>query len=144
MKKDELNQYDDVKQQLDYLVWSIKKDEMELSRWLEGELSQIEIENNFRLDDLENNIQNKKENMNQLMKKEREFYLKIEALEGIEKTIAKMKYIEKLGLREIAERLQYSDTYIRQKNAQILDKINFLDRYIEKARLKKSDDKKNY
>ena len=144
MKKDELNQYDDVKQQLDYLVWSIKKDEMELSRWLEGELSQIEIENNFRLDDLENNIQNKKENINQLMSKEREFYLKIEALEGIEKTIAKMKYIEKLGLREIAERLQYSDTYIRQKNAQILDKINFLDRYIEKARLKKSDDKKNY
>ena len=144
MKKDELNQYDDVKQQLDYLVWSIKKDEMELSRWLEGELSQIEIENNFRLDDLENNIQNKKENINQLMSKEREFYLKIEALEGIEKTIAKMKYIEKLGLREIAERLQYSDTYIRQKNAQILDKINFLDRYVEKARLKKSDDMKNY
>ncbi|MHC9001029.1 hypothetical protein [Enterococcus bulliens] len=137
MKKDELNQYDDVKQQLDYLVWSIKKDEMELSRWLEGELSQIEIENNFRLDDLENNIQNKKENINQLMSKEREFYLKIEALEGIEKTIAKMKYIEKLGLREIAERLQYSDTYIRQKNAQILDKINFLDRYVEKAGLKK-------
>lgn len=144
MKKDELNQYDDVKQQLDYLVWSIKKDEMELSRWLEGELSQIEIENNFRLDDLENNIQNKKKNINRLMSKEREFYLKIEALEGIEKTIAKMKYIEKLGLREIAERLQYSDTYIRQKNAQILDKINFLDRYVEKARLKKSDDMKNY
>ena len=144
MKKDELNQYDDVKQQLDYLVWSIKKDEMELSRWLEGELSQIELENNFRLDDLENNIQNKKENINQLMSKEREFYLKIEALEGIEKTIAKMKYIEKLGLREIAERLQYSDTYIRQKNAQILDKINFLDRYVEKAGLKKSDDMKKY
>lgn len=138
MKKDELNQYDDVKQQLDYLVWSIKKDEMELSRWLEGELSQIKIENNFRLDNLENNIQNKKENINQLMSKEREFYLKIEALEGIEKTIAKMKYIEKLGLREIAERLQYSDTYIRQKNAQILDKINFLDRYVEKAGLKKA------
>lgn len=144
MKKDELNQYDDVKQQLDYLVWSIKKDEMELSRWLEGELSQIEIENNFRLDDLENNIQNKKENINQLMSKEREFYLKIEALEGIEKAIAGMKYIEKLGLREIAERLQYSDTYIRQKNAQILDKINFLDRYVEKAGLKKSDDMKKY
>ena len=43
-----------------------------------------------------------------------------------------MKHIEKLTLEKIAEELNYSFSYIRQKHAAIVKTLKFLDKFIER------------
>lgn len=127
-----LKDYQELEEQILYLKWNLNKSKLELSRWVNGDLSEVRIEKNSRSASLEDNIEKIKKEIALLENQRTEMIQLISSFKGVENDIVRLKYIEGLNLEEIAEEVGYSPSYIRKKHADIRGKLDFLDDYESK------------
>lgn len=103
-------------------------------RWEEGDLINVKLTRESKganveeaLDKLENELKFKEEMKASLI-------LLINTFKGKENKILKMKYVDGKSLEDVAEELNYSSGYIRQKHAELRKRLDFLDDWEETKR----------
>lgn len=121
--------YKEQEQQISYLKWSLTKSELELERWVYGDLATLNIEKNSRSSILEKNIKRMNQEIERLEQNKRAVKQFIDNLEGIENEIVKLKYIDGMTLEEIAQTTKYSFSYIRQKHSNIRKLTSLVNEY---------------
>lgn len=124
-----LKDYKEQVQQISYLKWSLTKSELELERWIYGDLATLNIEKNSRSSILEKNIKRMNQEIERLEKNKQAVKQFIDNLEGIENEIVKLKYIDGMTLEEIAQTTKYSFSYIRQKHSNIRKLTSLVNEY---------------
>ena len=124
-----LKDYKEQEQQISYLKWSLTKSELELERWIYGDLATLNIEKNSRSSILEKNIKRMKQEIERLEKNKQAVKQFVDNLEGIENEIVKLKYIDGMTLEEIAQTTKYSFSYIRQKHSNIRKLTSLVNEY---------------
>lgn len=124
-----LKDYKEIEGQIEYLKWNLNRSELELIRWVEGDLVNVKLEKNSRSSNLENDIEKLKAEIERLEQNKKEVVQFIETFEGVENQIIKLKYIDGQTLEEIAEEIGYSASYVRKKHSEIKNLINFINKY---------------
>lgn len=124
-----LKDYKEIEGQIEYLKWNLNRSELELIRWVEGDLVNVKLEKNSRSSNLENDIEKLKSEIERLEQNKKEVIQFIETFEGVENQIIKLKYIDGHTLEEIAEEIGYSASYVRKKHSEIKNLINFINKY---------------
>lgn len=122
-----LLEYQELDEQIYLLKWKIKKSELELSRWVEGDLANIKLKKDSLASNLEKNIERDIELLNQKEKSMKSLMDMISKFKGLDNKILKMKYINGMSLKDIAEELNYSYQHIMNKHAQIVKVIHFFE-----------------
>lgn len=124
-----LLEYQQLEEDIALLRWKIKKAELELERWLDPyDLGRIKLTNESKSAQLEKNIARLKAFLNEKELIMESFMIMIDRFEGIDNKILKMKYIQGLTLREIAEELNYSYQYIMNRHARLIKTIQFIEK----------------
>lgn len=116
------------------MKWNINKTKLELIRWEEGDLKDVKLTRESQganveesLERLENELKFKEEMKSSLV-------LLINTFKGNDNQILKKKYVEGKSLECVAEELNYSSGYIRQKHAELRKRLDFLDDWEETKR----------
>ncbi|WP_143352929.1 hypothetical protein [Enterococcus villorum] len=135
MKFKWLKDYRELDEQIFYLKWSLNKSELELARWIEGDLSTLCLKDNGRVPSLKEKIQNTRQEINLLDEQKKEMLAILETFKGIDNQIVKMKYIDGMKLEDIAEKIDYTVSYVRQRHAGIRKTLKFLDEYEQREKL---------
>lgn len=124
-----LKDYQELEEQILYYKWNLNKSKLELNRWINGDLSNVRLNNKSRSSSLEEKIEKISNELTLLNQDKEEMLLLIQTFKGLENEIVRMKYIEGMKLEEIAEEVGYSESYVRKKHAEIRGKLDFLDEY---------------
>lgn len=130
-----LKDYKEIEKQIDYLTWNLTRSELELIRWIEGDLVNVQLEKNSRSSNLENDIEKLKIEIERLEQNKKEILRFIETFDGVENQIIKLKYIDGMTLEEIAEKIGYSASYVRKKHSDIRNLIKFMGDYSRSTEL---------
>lgn len=124
-----LKDYQDLENQILYMKWNLNKSKLELNRWIYGDLSDVRLNENSRSSSLEENVKKMKHELILLETQKTELMVLINSFEGLENEIVRLKYIEGCTLDQIAEKIGYSDSYVRKKHAEIRRTLQFIDDY---------------
>ncbi|MYL56352.1 hypothetical protein GLW20_02405 [Virgibacillus halodenitrificans] len=124
-----LKDYQKLCNEIDYLEFSLDRNETELKRWSEGDLFNVRLNENSIASGLEETI----ERINKEIKIKEEQRDKlihlVNTFKGLDHKILKMKYVDGLTLESIAEELKYSAGYIYKKHAEIMRMLKFVDNF---------------
>lgn len=120
-----LRDYQKLVEDIAYLEFSLEKTEIELKRWVEGDLQGIKLQHDSLGAKVEENIEEIKRELK--FKREQMFKLVqlIETFKGLDHKVLKMKYIDGMTLENIAHDLGYSAGYIYKKHAEIIRIIKY-------------------
>lgn len=122
-----LLEHKELEEEIHILEWKIKRSELELSRWVEGDLVDVKLDKDSLSSNLEKNIERDKNLLEQKEKDLESLMMMINRFKGLDNQILKLKYIDNLTLKEIAEELGYSYSYIMAKHAQLVRVIKFVE-----------------
>lgn len=122
-----LLEYQELYEEIDLLDWKIKKSELELTRWVEGDLSNVTLERDSLSSSLEKNIERDKELLSYKEQSMESLMVMINRFKGIDNKILKMKYVDGITLDVVAEELNYSSSYIYKKHAELVRTIKFIE-----------------
>lgn len=121
--------YQKLTQDIEYLEYKLDREETELDRWVSGDLAGVKLHPDAipakleeRIATLKKDITFKKNQLNKLIKL-------VDTFKGLENRILKLKYIDGMTLESIAEKLNYSSSYIYKKHAEIIKRIKFADNF---------------
>ena len=117
-----------LKEEIETIQWKIRKCESELDRWLVGgDLSSVRITSGSRSSRLEEEIQDLNDYLEALVASEKRLIKMVSRFKGLDNKIIKMKYIDGMALKEIAQELNYSYQYIVNKHSAIVSTIKFIE-----------------
>ena len=123
-----LQEYQKLDEEIEVLKWKIRKSEMELDRWYDTrDLGKVKITNESIASHLEENIKRDQAFLGEKELAMKALIIMIERFKGLDNQILKMKYINGMTLREIAEELNYSYSYIMAKHASMVKMIKFVE-----------------
>ncbi|NKC66770.1 hypothetical protein [Vagococcus fluvialis] len=128
MKYQWLKDYKTIEEQIEYLKWNLNRSELELIRWVEGDLVDVKLEKNSRASNLENDIEKLKTEIERLEQNKKEIVELVNTFEGVESKIIKRRYIDGMKLEDIADEIGYSDSYVRKKHTEIKKIMKYLDK----------------
>ena len=101
---------------------------MELERWYDPrDLGKVKITNESIASHLEENIKRDQAFLGEKDLAMEALMIMIERFKGLDNQILKMKYMDGMTLREIAEELNYSYSYIMAKHASMVKTIKFVE-----------------
>lgn len=118
-----LKEYQELDESIDLLNWKIKKSELELTRWVEGDLSNVTLERDSLSSNLEKNIERDKDLLSQKEQAMESLMLMISRFKGLDNQIIKMKYVDGMSLKDISIELNYSYSYIMTRHSQLVKVI---------------------
>lgn len=114
-------------EEIAFIKWNLNKSELELSRWEEGDLSKVRLTNESKGARVEEVIKKLESDLMFREELKASLMLLINTFKGNDNQILKKKYVEGKSLEVIAEELNYSSGYIRQKHAELRRRLDFLD-----------------
>lgn len=114
-------------EEIQLLDWKIKKSELELTRWIEGDLANVKLEKDSLSSNLEKNIERDKVLLSEKKKAMESLMEMISKFKGLDNQILKMKYLDGMTLESIAYELGYAPGHIRNKHASIIRTIKFVE-----------------
>lgn len=129
MKYQWLADYKELEEKLIYLKWNLNKSKLELIRWVEGDLAGIKLEKGSRSASLEEKIKFIEQEIVETTDQIEELKDIVSNFDDLDVQIIRMKHIEKMTLERIAEEINYSSSYIKQRHAAIVRTLKFLDEY---------------
>ena len=101
-----LQEYQKLEEEIEILKWKIRKSEMELERWYDPrDLGKVKITNESTASHLEEYIKRDRAFLGEKELAMEALMIMIERFKGLDNQILKMKYIDGMTLREIAEEL---------------------------------------
>lgn len=125
---DWLKDYQKLKEEIAYLEYNLEKTELELDRWVNGDLREVRLTEGSKgarveevLEQIKKELFFKKEQMNKLLDLVNDF-------KGLENQILKLKYIDGMTLEEVAEHVNYSVSHIKKKHAELVRLIRFIEK----------------
>lgn len=117
-----------MQEEIDLLKWKIRKSELELERWMDPtDLGKVKITNQSKSANLEENIKKQKARLNEKELGMNALMIMINRFNGLNNKILKMKYIDGKSLKQIADELSYSYSYIMTKHANLVKVIKFME-----------------
>lgn len=114
-------------QEIDYLEFNLERSEIELKRWVSGDLQGVRLTEESIASTLEERIKQMK---NEIVFKKNQLKKLIELVDkfkGLDHRILKLKYIDGMTLEDIADHLNYSTSHIKKKHAELVRLIKFVD-----------------
>lgn len=124
-----LKDYQQLKQDIDYLEYRLDREETELKRWVEGDLAGVKLTDESVAAKLEERIQLLKKDIDLKKRQLQKLVNLVNTFKGLDNRILKLKYIDGMTLEDIAERLNYSASHIRKKHAELVKTIKFVEMY---------------
>lgn len=121
-----LTDYQKIERDISYLHRRLEQNENELERWEGGSLSHVRIVKESKGAKLEYLIKKYREEIQFKKEQLKEIEQFISQFDDLETKILKLKYIDGCSLDIVAEKLDYSASYIKRKHAEIKSKIDFL------------------
>ena len=122
-----LQEYKKLEQEINILKWRIIKTESELERWYDPEdLGRVKLTEECNASNLEKNIERDKAFLGEKERAMESMMNMIDRFDGLDNQILKMKYIDGMTLEIIASELEYSNSYIYKKHAEIAIIIKML------------------
>lgn len=122
-----LRDYQKLLEEIEYLEFSIERNEIELKRWVEGDLQDVRLteeSNGAKLEEIiERQVKGlvfKRDQLDKLIDL-------VDKFRGLDNKILKLKYIDGMTLETIAEELNYSASYIYKKHAEMMKTLKFVD-----------------
>ena len=122
-----LRDYQQLIQDIEYLDYKLERSEIELKRWVSGDLANVKLQHDSLGAKVEDVIEKIKSEITFKMEEKQKLESLVSKFKGLDNKILKMKYIDGMTLEEIAESLNYSSSYIYKKHAQIMKMIKFAD-----------------
>ncbi|MEI4799916.1 sigma factor-like helix-turn-helix DNA-binding protein [Bacillus sp. FJAT-51639] len=121
-----LKDYQRLEEDIAYLEYKLEKTKAELKRqsYRDKDILLMDPGNEETekiIDQLKKELASKKEQLQQLVDLVSKF-------KGLDYKILKMKYIDGMTLETIAEELNYSPSYVKQKHAEIMRRFKFAER----------------
>ncbi len=120
-----LKDYQNLSSEINYLEFNIERYEDELTRWTEGDLQDVHLNEKSKASHLEEIIQEHKRVLEMKQSQMQQLTKLIDRFEGLENKILKMKYVEGKTLISVADDLGKSPNYIYNKHAEIMRLIKF-------------------
>lgn len=131
-----LKDYQETEERIAYLKWNIRRTKYELERWEDStDLGKVFLVKESKGSKVEETLQLLE---NELIFREEmraSLIILISTFKGLENQILKMKYVEGRTLESIAEEMNYSAGYIRQKHAELRRRLNFIDEWEKREHL---------
>ena len=123
-----LLEYQQLKEEIDLLKWKIRKSELELERWMDPrDLGNLKLSKESKYAKIEKNIKRDEAILNEKELSMEALLIMINRFTGLDNKILKMKYIDGRSLKDIAEELSYSYSYIMTRHAQLVKVIKFIE-----------------
>ncbi|GIP61958.1 hypothetical protein J32TS6_05130 [Virgibacillus pantothenticus] len=124
-----LKDYQQLKQDIDYLEYRLDREETELKRWVEGDLADVKLQRESIGANVEERVQKLRKEILYKKEKLQELIQLVEKFEGLDNKILRMKWFDGKTLEQIAIDLNYSYNYIKRKHADIMKMIKFADTF---------------
>lgn len=126
-----LSKYQEWEQKIALIDWELETYKEELKRWKNpDDLGRYSLVKESKASKLEDTIQGLEYDLAVKMNCLYDLKKVIYSFRGIEQHILRMKYVEGLTLKEIADELGYSYDYLRRKHVKILNKAQFNKKYV--------------
>lgn len=122
-----LLEYRDLVQDIDYLEHKLERNEVEVKRWIEGDLEGVPLRRESIAANLEEIIEKIKQEIAFKHRQRDKLIQLVEKFEGLEHRILKLKYVDGYTLEAIALKLNYSASHIKKKHAELIRLIRFVD-----------------
>lgn len=126
-----LKEFIDLENHISLLKLNIKRSKRELYRWVEGDLQDVSLTEESRAARLEETIEDLKNELSILESEKEDLLQLIDSFTGIDHLIVTEKYIYNKSLEVIAHEHNYSYGYIKNKHAELVRKVEFLERWEE-------------
>jgi RNA polymerase sigma factor (sigma-70 family) len=124
-----LKDYQSLEEELSYLEFYLERSELELKRWVSGDLMHVKLQQESIASTLEETIVKIKNDI-KLKKEQREKLITlVDTFKGLDHQVLKLKYVDGMTLEDIAEKLNYSESHIRKKHAELVRTIKFVEMY---------------
>lgn len=124
-----LKDYRQLLNDIEYLHFQLEQNEIELKRWVSGDLFNVRLNEKSIASGLEETIQKIKEEILFKKKQKNKLIQLVSTFKGLDNRILKMKYIDSMTLENIAEELNYSASHIRKRHADLIRTIKFVELY---------------
>lgn len=125
-----LKEYQQLDRDIAYLKWDIKKTEIECDRWSGGDLANLHVSGEkSRPAKLQDELEQLYKELSWRETAVKELISLVDKFDGVEEQILKKKYIDGESLELVAEELNYSVSYIRQKHAELHRRLDFIDEF---------------
>ncbi|RAN68964.1 hypothetical protein B5P40_16370 [Bacillus sp. SRB_8] len=123
-----MKDYQELKADIDHLECNLDKTKAELKRWVSGDLQKVRLTAESegakvedRIEVIEYELAHKINDLSDMVEL-------ISTFHGLENKIFKLKYIDGMTLEKVAEELNYSAGFIKNKHAEIMRRIKFAER----------------
>lgn len=125
-----LRDYQNLIQDIDYLEFKLEQNEIELKRWVEGDLQDVPLKRKSIAANLEEINEKIKSEITFKKGQLQKLINLVDRFKGLDHRILKLKYVDEMTLEEIAEELCYSESHIKKKHAELVRLIRFVDDYV--------------
>lgn len=131
-----LKDYQETEERIAYLKWNIRRTKYELERWENSsDLGKVFLVKESKGSKVEEALELSENELIFQEEMQASLLILINTFKGLENQILKMKYVEGKSLEFIAEEMNYSAGYIRQKHAELRRRLNFIEEWEKREQL---------
>ncbi|PGA71745.1 sigma-70 family RNA polymerase sigma factor [Bacillus pseudomycoides] len=120
-----LKDYQELKADIAHLEGNLDKTKAELKRWVSGDLQKVRLTAESEGAKVEDRIEAVEYELAHKINDFSDMVELISTFHGLENKIFKLKYIDGMTLEKVAEELNYSAGFIKNKHAEIMKRIRF-------------------
>jgi DNA-directed RNA polymerase specialized sigma subunit len=121
--------YQELCNEIEYLEFELNRAEIELKRWVYGDLQELKLQEGSLGGKVEENIEKLKDRISFKREQRDQLIHLVNTFKGLDHKILKLRYVNGLKLDDIADELNYSASHIKKRHAELMRTIGFLKKY---------------